>query len=246
MTVNRAAALYDIHANLPALDAVLAEIDGIGVDLILLGGDVLSGPMPDATLARIQALRHPVRMIRGNGERELAAPPPGDDVWEIGTRWAASRLPADIIASMAALPDQTVLDIGGLGPVRACHGSPRRDDEPVTLVTTDARLESILAGVAEGTILCGHTHSQFDRTVGRHRVVNAGSVGMPYERRPGAYWALLGPTIELRRTPYDLQAAADLISATEWPDATAFATGNILTVPDPFDAAAMFEAAVSH
>ena len=73
--------------------------------------------------------------------------------------------------------------------------------------------------VREDMIACGHTHVQFDRRLGAKRIVNAGSVGMPYEREPGAYWALLGPDVELRRTPYDYERAAELIRESGYPGA---------------------------
>ncbi len=79
-------------------------------------------------------------------------------------------------------------------------------------------------------VVCGHTHMQFDRTVGDTRVVNAGSVGMPFgERR--AYWLLLGPALELRRTNYDLSAAARRIEASDYPGASDFAAQNVMTPP---------------
>ncbi len=101
-----------------------------------------------------------------------------------------------------------VFDVDGLGLTLFCHGSPRSDTEIITTATTDERLRGILGGVEQRTVVGGHTHRQFDRRVDGWRVVNAGSVGMPYEGRPGAYcWALLGPGVELRRTAYDVDRA---------------------------------------
>jgi hypothetical protein len=85
---------------------------------------------------------------------------------------------------------------------------------------------------------------QFDRRVGETRVVNAGSVGMPYEAGPGAYWALLGPDVELRRTEYDVERAAEAIRATGWPQADEFAHENVLVVPRRAEALAAFEPGV--
>src|SRR5213079_346317 len=78
--------------------------------------------------------------------------------------------------------------------------------------------------------VCGHTHMQFDRTIGRVRVVNAGSVGMPYGE-PGAYWLLLGPTVQLRHSTYNLTKAAERIRATKYPEAEDFAANNVLRPP---------------
>jgi hypothetical protein len=98
-----------------------------------------------------------------------------------------------------------------------------------------------VAGVAEDVVVCEHTHVQFDRAAAGKRLVNAGSVGMPYEERPGAYWALLGPELELRRTEYDLDAAAAAIRATGFPDVDGLVRDNVLTVPAPAEATEHFE-----
>jgi predicted phosphodiesterase len=117
-----------------------------------------------------------------------------------------------------AWPPTATLEVDGLGLTLFCHGTPRSDLEAITAVTSDERLREILSEVSERTVVCGHTHHQFDRVIDNIRVVNAGSVGMPYEGQPGAYWALLGPDVEFRRTEYDLAAAADAIRATSYPD----------------------------
>jgi diadenosine tetraphosphatase ApaH/serine/threonine PP2A family protein phosphatase len=90
-------------------------------------------------------------------------------------------------------------------------------------------------------VVCGHTHVQFDRLTADKRLANAGSVGMPYEALPGAYWALLGPGLELRRTDYDREAAAEAIRATSFPDAREFAEENVLTIPSGQEATELFE-----
>ena len=99
----------------------------------------------------------------------------------------------------------------------------------------------ILGPVDAAVVVCGHTHMQFDRRVGGVRVVNAGSVGMPYEAEPGAYWSLLGPDVVLRHTSYDADAAAVGIRATGWPDADPFVRENVLTAPSRAEALAAFE-----
>jgi len=97
----------------------------------------------------------------------------------------------------------------------------------------------LFAGVEARTVVCGHTHMQFDRRVGIVRVVNAGSVGMPFGN-PGAYWLLLGPDVELRRTPYDYAAAADRIRSTAYPKAEEFAARNVLQPPSEQEILAAF------
>src|SRR6202040_4083507 len=109
-------------------------------------------------------------------------------------------------------------EIGELGPTLFCHASPRSDEEPITRLTPAQRLDEMLAGTAEEVIVCGHTHVQFGRTHKGRRIINAGSVGMHSEGRPGAYWLLIGPDVELRRTTYDLADAARRIRSTGYPD----------------------------
>jgi putative phosphoesterase len=237
----RVAALYDVHGNLPALEAVLEEVAALGVDAVVVGGDIAIGPMPRATLERLLALGERALFLRGNGDREIADPPLGGDLWEERTRWSAAQLDRGQLAWLAALPDTQTVDVDGLGPVVFCHGSPRRDDEILTAISPEERMAAALVGVAEPVVVCGHTHVQFDRRVADKRLVNAGSVGMPYEARPGAYWSLLGPEVELRRTDYDLEAAAEAIRATGFPAAAELAAENILTVPSAEEATKQFE-----
>ena len=180
----RVAALYDIHGNLPALEAVLDEIACDPVDLVIVGGDVMPGPMPRESLERLQSLGVPARFIRGNGDRDA---------------------------------------------------TPRNDEEVVTRLMSDDVLRPLFDGAAD-VVVCGHTHMQFDRAVGAARVVNAGSVGMPFEQPAGAYWLRLGPGVELRRTAYDLAAAAAAVRRTAYPGADEFARVNVLEPPDMLEA----------
>jgi diadenosine tetraphosphatase ApaH/serine/threonine PP2A family protein phosphatase len=111
----------------------------------------------------------------------------------------------------------------------------------MTMETPEERLRELLVGVEDDVVVCGHTHMPFERTVGAVRVVNPGSVGMPYGT-PGASWALLGPEIEFRRTEYDRQAAAARIRQSAWPGADEFARENVLTVASAEEAFAFFRA----
>ena len=203
----RVAALYDVHGNLPALEAVLAEIPDDAA--IVVGGDVTAGPLPAETLERLRALGERVQWIRGNADRELTpgeeglAPP---DTIE----WVRQQLTEEQIAFLHGLPERLELEADGLGPVLFCHASPRNDVDVFLEGTPEERVAPLFAGVGPETIVCGHTHMQFTREIGGRRVINAGSVGMPYEDEPGAYWALLGPGVEHRRTDYDASALADV------------------------------------
>ena len=240
------AALYDIHGNLPALAAVLAEVRQANVDLIVVGGDVLPGPLPRETLARLLELEIPTRFIYGNGELAMLAQLTAADPNEVtywGTagdavlpepmreliRWTAQQV-AEYRELLASWPLTTTLEIDGLGKVLFCHATPRNETEIFTRVTPEDRLLPVFKDVDASVVVCGHTHMQFDRMVGRLRVVNAGSVGMPFGTT-GADWLLLGPGIELRKTSYDATAAAELFRRTSYPMVEELAVRYILQPP---------------
>ena len=239
----RVAALYDIHGNLPALEAVLADLEAIGPDLVLVGGDVVLGPFPRETLERLDELGERVRFIRGNTDRMLVGGPPETEAspWLARHAWVREQLTDDQVARFVGLPDTSVIGVEGLGDVLFCHGSPRSDEEILTRATPPERLSDILTGVEQRVVVCGHTHVQFDRTVGGVRAVNAGSVGMPYEDQPGAYWALVGPDVDLRRTEYDLERAAAAVRAPAFPAAEEFAAEHILHPASAEEATEHFE-----
>ena len=206
----RVAALYDIHGNLPALDAVLAEVDA---DVILVGGDFVAGPWPAETYERLTSLEGDVRFIRGNADREVVEEEPGRAPPEL-MDFVRGRLSDDAFSFLRSLPLTETID-----RVLFCHATPRDDEEIFTRVSPEELWREALDGVDADIVVCGHTHIQFDRPIGDIRVVNAGSVGMPYEREAGAYWALLdGNDVELRRTEY---VPGDLsVWPGEWPEAS--------------------------
>lgn len=232
----RVAAIYDIHGNLPALEAVLHDVRRAGVDHVVIGGDVLPGPMPGETLACLLDLDLPVQFIQGNGDREVLAWRRGTETGAVpeqfreAMRWVVQQLRPEHERWLASWPETLRVEVPGLGEVLFCHATPRSDTEIFTRLTSEDRLAPIFDGLDVPVVVCGHTHMQFDRTIGRVRVVNAGSVGMPFGE-PGAYWLLLGPDVQLRQTPYDLARAAERIRDTEYPQAGDFAARNVLQPP---------------
>jgi putative phosphoesterase len=197
----RVAALYDVHGNLPALEAVLADPRLAGVDALVSGGDVCAGPMPKEVLELLEA--RSAQFVRGNADRGLMG-------------WPARRLSGEELARLRTWPTTLTLQVDGLGEVVFCHGSPRSDEEILTRITPEADVAEACAG--HPLVVCGHTHVQFDRVVDGTRVVNAGSVGMPYEGHTAAFWALLGPEIELVETPYDVDKAVAAMRDTDYPE----------------------------
>ncbi len=231
----RVAALYDIHGNLPALEAIIDDLRTEDIDRIVVGGDVFPGPMAREALARLRDLGIPAEFIRGNCEaavlderegREVALPEQARET----IRWFAREIDADEAAFLARWPLTLTLDIDGVGRVLFCHATPRDDNEIFTAATPAGHLSAAFAGVTAPLVVCGHTHMQFDRTVGATRIVNAGSVGMPFGD-DGAYWLRIGPGIEFRRSQYDLARAAERIRATRYPQAEYFASRCVMARP---------------
>jgi putative phosphoesterase len=238
----RVAVISDIHGNLPALEAVLAEVERTKPDMIVSCGDVASGPMPAETIDRLVTLRN-ARFVRGNADDGLIdefdgnapRPLPGPFV-----DWCAKQIDREQRDFLAAFKPTVIVDgVDGVGRVLFCHATPRNNTDVFTAETPLERVVELFGAVDADVVVCGHTHMQFDRKVDGHRVVNAGSVGMPYGE-PGAYWAMLGPGLDLRRTQYDREVAARRIRAKDWPTAEEFATRNVLTVPSVEHAMTLF------
>ena len=209
----RVAALYDVHGNLPALEAVLADLPS-NVDAIVFGGDLVWGPWPRECLALAESLGDPARFVRGNCET-LVLVGSGEHAW------ARNQLDDDQLRRVAAWPATLTLDVDGLGRTLFCHATPRSEDEILFAESPVARWADAVGGVVERTVVCGHTHLQYDRELCGHRVINPGSVGAPTVR-PVAWWALLGPEVELRTTSYDTEGTIEAAAAFV-PDVSAFA-----------------------
>jgi predicted phosphodiesterase len=202
--------------------------------------------MPVETIALLRALNKPVRFIRGNGDRVVLAARAGGDISEVPdafkpvVHWTAAQMTDDAVKWMRAWPATVHVNVDDVGDTLFCHATPRSDTEIFTRLTPAERLQPLFSTVSAAVVICGHTHMQFDRTIGRMRVANAGSVGMPFQP-PGAYWMLLDGRIELRQTAYDLARAASVIRRSGYPQSAEFAGRNVLTTPAETTMLEMFE-----
>jgi predicted phosphodiesterase len=238
-------ALYDIHGNIDALEAVLADPRAADPDVVVVGGDAVPGPFAGPTLAHLDELGAPLRWIRGNGEREVAAavggPAPADD--DLAARTAsitAVELGVDRARELGELPLAIELD-----GVLFCHASPRRDDELLTRLSSPERWADALAGVDATLVVAGHTHQQDDRVVDGVRFVNAGSVGLPYEGDGAARWLWVADGVpEPRQTSYDAAAAGERMLAAGWPDERSV-TAALIEPVEPIVVTRIFEGIAS-
>ena len=211
---------------------MLAELDEVRPDLVVFGGDLAAGALPRETIARARAVPN-ARFVQGNADRLMAT---GGETGPM-TGWPATRIDDADRGFLTSFELTVVVD-----DVLYCHATPHDDEPFVTVLTTPEAARATIGEVAEPTVVIGHTHSQFDWQLGDLRLVNAGSVGMPYEDEPGAYWLLVRDgEPEHRRTEYDLEAAAARMRATDWPIAERWAEENLLTVPSAREAAEFFE-----
>jgi len=241
------AAIYDIHANAIALKAVLNEIEKIEVDLIIVGGDVISGPMTNETLALLQNIKTPKtpktpkKYILGNAESEVLRHLNGEEINGLTesaneeARWLSKQLSSEQIEFIGSWAKTEKVEVNELGSILFCHGTPRSDVEIFTKNTPKEKLLSIFENVDASIVICGHTHMQFDLKVGKLRIVNAGSVGMPFGKT-GADWLLIDNTINFMHTEYDLEKAAKLMRKSNYPYAESFASNNVLKTPSEADA----------
>jgi predicted phosphodiesterase len=209
----RVAALYDVHGNVAALEAVLRDVARENVDLVLFGGDLAWGPFPRETLDLARTVAH-AEFIRGNADEISKL-----DTTEARRVFVSARLGDDDCAWLESLPfswsgDDTLY----------VHASPRDTETPYFAWSAPDVLAAALDGVTESRVVSGHVHMQSNVRVRDKEWTCAGSVGYPYEDSPGAYWTLLvDGTPEFRRTEYDLDATAAAIRGSGHPRADEYA-----------------------
>jgi len=207
--------------------------------------------MPVETIHELLEIMTPVQFIHGNGDREVLARMLGiqtdwyrtaPEAYRETVRWSAQQLDTQHQRLLETWLPTHQIEVPGIGAVLFCHATPRNDTDIFSRFTPEDRLLPIFEGVNAAVVVCGHTHMQFDRMIGSTRVVNAGSVGMPFGQ-PGAYWLLLDRDIQLRHTPYHLTTAANRVRCTKYPQAEEFATRHILTPPTEDEMLAAFRQA---
>ncbi len=233
----RVAVVSDIHGNLPALEAVLADVEREEVDAVVVAGDVIGGAFPAEVFDRLTSLPD-VRFVRGNADRFVLE---GAD--EYGEDWQAERerMGEERLAAVAKWPLTQELEIEVLGRTLVCHAVPTADEPIFTKLTLDEDVAALIGDVDAELVVVGHTHIQVDRRLPTGlRIVNAGSVGMPYEGRRGAFWALLGPDVQMRHTEYDVEAAVASMRSDGAPRPEA-QLRQLLEPPDPDETSRFFE-----
>jgi predicted phosphodiesterase len=239
----RLAVLSDIHGNILALDSVMADLSEAGsADVIWVLGDLaLFGPSPEAVIHQVRNLPN-IHVIQGNTDRYMtdgvrpAMPAPqNSEDWaktpaalaarDSTFRWTYERLGYENYTYLRELPTELSLEVESYGMVAAFHAAPGDDEFGFMPDTSDDVISEKLAGVAARLTLVGHTHLPMDRQIGECRVLNPGSVGLPFDGDPRAAYAILdfdkdgNLALDMRRVAYDVEKAVDFLHALEHPTA---------------------------
>jgi diadenosine tetraphosphatase ApaH/serine/threonine PP2A family protein phosphatase len=200
--------------------------------------------MPSETLTLLQSVSITTHFIRGNAEAELLRYWAGEEPGGLSeraneeARWLAQILMPEHKQFLSRWPATLELELDGQGRVLFCHATPCSDTQVFTRLTSEEKLAPIFGNLTVSLVVCGHTHMQFERRIGGVRVVNAGSVGMPFGKT-GSDWLLLDTEIELRHTDYNMTEAAARIRQSNYPQAEDFAANNVLQMPSEDQALAM-------
>lgn len=203
------AAIYDIHGNFRALEAVLQAIEKEKVDKVIVGGDIAWGPQPKQVVERLYAKKDEYHFVMGNSDREI---------------YEQYKLPPQAIHTMAEEVNQWCIEqlsdeqLEWLGSFRFSHveedvlfvhGSPRSDVEAIRIDTPAKEIEKMISNTKQSTIVCGHTHIQFKRMIASKNIINTGSVGLQSRSRGACWLCINSKEIELRMTEYDVERAAE-------------------------------------
>lgn len=206
------AVLADVHGNVPALRAVLADLEALEPDEVLVGGDLVGRGPEGSRVARLIRERG-WKTIRGNHEEYLLAFCKGEipaewhdaEMWA-AARWMAAELDEEDVAYLEALPEAVSSEL--VPQVRLVHGTPRSANEGIGPWTSDEAVERHLGSIEQSILVCAHTHRPLERRLSSGQVVNVGSVGLPFNRDPRAQYVLLRPAadaveVEFRRVTYE-------------------------------------------
>jgi putative phosphoesterase len=192
----RLGVMADVHGNLPALEAVLCDMERHRVDRLVVAGDLIGGPQPNRVVRLLQS--RGACMILGNTDRTLLDYVAGrvPAAWRTCRqfallRWSVGRVDAQMLETLQSLPEQRVVDIPGTDPIRVVHGSPRHVAQHIYPATEPELLEEALAQIDEPVLLCGHTHEPWIVEQKERLACNPGAVCGPLDGFVGAQWALL-------------------------------------------------------
>ncbi|MFI5272466.1 MAG: metallophosphoesterase family protein [Ktedonobacterales bacterium] len=208
------AVIADLHGNLPALNAVLDDLERLQPERVVVAGDFVNrGPQSRAVLERVAPYGFPA--ISGNHDTWLASlahgrglPDDWESSWTTPVRRAVAELTPEWVAWLEALPAALTLDLPGTSPVRIVHGSPRGAREGMGRLRSDAQVAESLVGVDERTVIGAHIHYPFERRVGDRHVIVVGAVGVPFNGDINAQYGLFHWDdgrwrFEHRSVPYD-------------------------------------------
>jgi predicted phosphodiesterase len=237
----RIAALYDIHGNYPALEAVVQELHIAKPDKVVIGGDIVSGPMPNETMKCLMELGNDVVWVLGNGDVDVSERKINGNInnslseqAKVITEWVANIIDESMARFLISLPINHFIRDDKLGMIGFCHATPNDYNYVFTPVTPNGEVKKVFNNEMEGYFICGHTHIQFEKTIDNLKIVNAGSVGMPFSEEHGAEWLLLeNGVIRFMKTKYDIDLAKKQIKQTTYPFKDEFIETNVINPKRP-------------
>jgi len=214
--------ISDVHSNVVALEAVLSEMDAIGVEKILHAGDIVGyNPYPNETIELFR--KRKIISIRGNHERALVSGDTSNFNWyaACALRWTSNTIGRENLVYISKLKDTEAISVDNTG-IFLAHGSPNDLDEYVYPEDIEPGL---LTMTSSDILVLGHTHIQFKKQFKEGIIVNPGSVGQPRDKDPASAFAILDTDtkgIELKRIGYDLEKVIEDMRKTYLPEELAF------------------------